>query len=128
MAKITNRTIGEIDAEFAKWSEFLNGGIGLFAFSLGVSCLGTPRPELTAFLSLVFLLIVATHGQRHFPKRLRALRADELSGVDEMALAGIEQKYFGLTAVFKQFPVYLSGWIFLGAVGIYGVWKDAGWL
>jgi hypothetical protein len=32
MARITNKTILEIEAEYAKWSEFLNGGIGMFAF------------------------------------------------------------------------------------------------
>ncbi|WP_326533893.1 hypothetical protein [Pseudorhodoferax sp.] len=126
MAKITNRTIAEIDAEFAKWSEFLNGGIGLFAFGLGISCLGTPRPDITALLSLIFLLIVVTHGQRHFPKKLRALREAELSGVDEMVLLSIEKKYFGFAAMFKKFLVYLVGWLFLGAVGIYGISKNFG--
>ena len=126
MARITNKTIYEIEAEYATWSEFLNGGIGMFAFSLGISCLGTARPDITAFLSLLFLLLFAVYGQRHFPKKLKALRKAELSGVDEVALLGIEKKYFSFVALFKNFPIYLIGWCFLGAVTIYGILKHAG--
>ncbi|MBU0589928.1 MAG: hypothetical protein KJ852_12985 [Gammaproteobacteria bacterium] len=123
MARITNKTISEIEAEYSRWSEFLNGGIGIFAFSLGISCIGTPRPDITALLSLLFLLVFTAYGQRHFPQKLKALRKTELSGVDEVALLGIEKKYFGATAVFKNFPVYLIGWCFLGGVAIYGAFK-----
>lgn len=123
MVRITNKIISEIEGEYAKWSEFLNGGIGMFAFSLGISCLGTPRPDITAFLSLLFLLVFSAYGQKHFPQKLKALRKAELSGVDEVALLGIEKKYFGIAATFKNFPVYLVGWCFLGGVAIYGAFK-----
>jgi hypothetical protein len=126
MARITNKTISEIEGEYAKWSEFLNGGIGLFAFNLGISCLGTSRPDITAFLSLLFLLVFSAYGQRHFPQKLKSLRKTELSGVDEIALLGIEKKYFGFAALFRNFPVYLVGWCFLFGVAIYGALKSAG--
>jgi len=44
-----------IEAEYAAWGEFLNGVIGLLAFSFGLSCLGTPRPDITGFMSLLFM-------------------------------------------------------------------------
>ena len=51
MADITKKMLAQIEAEYSKWGEFLNGGIGLLAFSFGLSCLGTPRPDITGFLS-----------------------------------------------------------------------------
>lgn len=126
MRHITNKTLSDIEAEYAKWSEFLNGGVGLLAFNLGISCLGTPRPDITATLSFIFLFLFMFYGQRHFPKKLKTLREAELSGVDEVAFLGIEKKYFGFVAIFKNFPVYLVGWFFLAGVCIYGVLKNTG--
>jgi hypothetical protein len=128
MAEITEKTLSKIDAEYSKWAELLNGGIGLMSFSFGLSCLGTDRPDFTGFLSLVFVLIFAIYGKEHFPKKLKQLRKKELSGIDEVTLLGLEKKYFGVQALFRYFPIYLIGWIFLGCVTMYGVAENAGWL
>jgi len=117
--EITQETIEEIESEYAKWAEFLNVGVGLLSFSLGISCLGTPRPDVTGFLSLLFMLLFMVYGQKHFPLKLRELRKASLVGIDELLLLGIERKYFGIRGVSKNFPVFLAGWLFLGGVAIY---------
>lgn len=122
MPEITQETIEEIESEYAKWAEFLNVGVGLLSFSLGISCLGTPRPDVTGFLSLLFMLLFMLYGQKHFPHKLRELRKASLVGIDELLLLGIERKYFGIRGVFKNFPVFFTGWLFLGGVGIYGIY------
>ena len=121
MAEITDTTLNEIEAEYMRWSEFLNVGIGLLSFSLAISCLGTPAPKNAALISLIFMLLFMIYGQKHFPRKLRELRKISLKGVDEVALLGIERKYFGLDALLRNFPVFLFGWLFLGAVSIFGV-------
>ena len=123
MPKITLKTIEEIESEYAKWAEFLNVGVGLLSFSLGISCLGTPRPDITSFLSLIFMFMFMVYGQKHFPRKIRELRKADLAGMDQLALLGIERKYFGLQSLFRNFPVFFSGWIFLGSVGLYSVFK-----
>jgi hypothetical protein len=128
MPEITEDTLKEIEAEYSKWGEYLNGGIGLLSFSFGLSCLGTPRPDLTGFLSLAFVLILALYGKERFPKKLKELRKKELYGIDELALLGFEKKYFGFMALVKNFPVYLIGWSFLGLVTLYGIAIESGWL
>lgn len=120
MAQINKKTLADIELEYAKWSEFLNFVVGVLAFSLGISCLGTDRPDVTAFLSLLFVFIIMLRGQKYFPKRLAELRRAELTGVDEVAYLGLRKKYFGLRAVLKNFAIYLIGWLFLGGVAAYG--------
>lgn len=128
MAGISEDELIEIEAEYSKWGEYLNGGIGLLSFSFGLACLGTPRPDITGFLSLAFILLFAAYGKERFPKRIKELRKRQLSGVDELTLLGFEKKYFGFRALFRNFTVYVAGWSFLGGVAIYGVLKNSGWL
>lgn len=120
MPEITQKTIEEIEVEYAKWADFLNIGVGLLSFSLGISCLGTPNPEITALISLIFILIFMTYSMKHFPNKLRELRNRSLDGTDELLLIGIEAKYFGTKSLIKNFPIFLIGWLFLGGVLIYG--------
>jgi len=122
LSQITDKTIEEIETDYAKWAEFLNVGVGLVSFSLGISCLGTPRPDISGFISLTFMLMFMVYGQKHFPHRLRELRKASLVGIDEILLVGIEHKYFGIGSLFKSFPVFLLGWLFLGGVAIYGIY------
>lgn len=123
MSKITLKTIEEIEIEYAKWAEFLNVGVGLLSFSLGISCLGTPHPDITSFLSLIFMFMFMLYGKKHFPRKIRELRKTELIGMDELTLLGIERKYFGFRSVLHNFPVFLGGWFFLGGVGLYSIFK-----
>ncbi|MFC4258557.1 hypothetical protein ACFOZ5_05840 [Marinobacter lacisalsi] len=128
MSEINEDTLNKIEAEYSKWGEYLNGGLGLLSFSFGLSCLGTPRPDITGSISLVFIIIFSIYGKEHFPEKLKELRKKELSGVDELTLLRIEKRYFGISALFRNFPVYLIGWTFLGLVAIYGVATNSGWL
>jgi hypothetical protein len=119
MSQISKETLSEIEEEFAKWSEFLNMGVGLFSFSLAISCLGTPKPFLSSLTSLIFLFLFMKYSQKHFPKKILDLRKAELVGVDEVAFLGIESKYFSIMSLIKNCPVYLAGYLFLGGVCIY---------
>lgn len=121
MPEITNEIIEEIESDYAKWAEFLNVSVGLLSFSLGISCIGTTRTDVTAFISMLFMLLFMVYGQKHFPRKLRELRKTSLLGIDELLLHSIERKYFGIRSVLKNFLVFLTGWFFLGGVGIYGI-------
>lgn len=123
MAKITLQTITEIETEYAKWAEFLNVGVGLLSFNLGISCLGTPSPSISASLSLVFMFLFLLYGQKHFPRKIRELRKSDLAEMDRLTHIGIEHKYFGIKSLFRYFPVFLAGYLFLGAVCLYGILK-----
>ena len=116
MSKITQDTLLEIESAYARWSEFLNGIVGILAFSFGLSSLGTNNPQFFASLSLCFLLVVMLYGQKHFPKKIKELRKEKLVEIDSLILIGIEKKYFGIKALFKNFAIYLIGWLFLVAI------------
>nr|WP_294864225.1 hypothetical protein [uncultured Pseudogulbenkiania sp.] len=128
MRKITDDTIAQIEQEYAKWAEFLNVGVGLFSFSLGISCLGAPRTDIAGLISLLFMLLFMAYGSNQFPGRIKELRKAELQGLDELVLIGLEKKYFGIGRILRSMPVFLVGWLFLGVVTLYGNAKHAGWL
>ncbi|WP_299599705.1 hypothetical protein [uncultured Microbulbifer sp.] len=123
---IDEAVLADIDADFAKWAEFLNAGIGILSFSFALSCLGTDHPGITAFVSLIFLLMFSLYGNSRFPKKLRELRKAKLPELDSLTLDGIENRYFGLRATFKRFYIYLFGWGALAVVGCYGVLSSSG--
>lgn len=124
MAQISSETLAEIEEEFAKWAEFLNVGVGLLSFSLAISCLGTPKPYLSSFTSLIFLFVFMAYSQKRFPRKILELRKADLDGLDEVAFLGIERKYFSLKSIIKNCPVFLTGYLFLGGVCFYhGVLK-----
>lgn len=122
MPEITDKTLEEIKIEYKKWAEYLNGVLGILSFSFGLSCLGTPWPDTTGFFSLCFLILLGVYGKNRFPEKIRELRKADLKGIDELTLIGIEKKYFGLGALLFKFPVFLTGWLFLGGVSVFGVW------
>lgn len=124
MAQISSKTLAVIEEEFAKWSEFLNVSVGLLSFSLAISCLGTPKPYLSSFTSLIFLFVFMKYSQKRFPRKIIELRKADLVGVDKVAFLGIERKYFSLTSLIKNCPVFLVGYLFLGGVCLYhGIFK-----
>lgn len=128
MPVITKRTLKSIAADYSRYREFLNGTIGMSAFALGLTAIQFSRPEWAAWASLLFLMLVG-HAQRYaYPQAIVRLRRASLSKADAKKLSELEKQYFSLQAAFKNCPVFMAGWIFLGLTGIYGVWKDAGWI
>lgn len=119
MSEISPETLSEIEEQFAKWAEFLNIGVGLFSFSLGISCLGTPKPLISSLASLVFLFVFMKYSQKHFPKKILELRKAQLVGIDEVVFLGIEKKYFSISSLIRSCPVYLAGYMFLGGICVY---------
>ena len=113
----------EIEKEFSKWKEFLNITLGLFSFNLAISCLGTNNPQLWAFVSFIFVGILLTYGNRYFPRKIKELRKAELDEIDRLTLKNIEVKYFGLKNFWKQWPLYLIGFLFLALLA-FGVIKS----
>jgi hypothetical protein len=121
MPTITEQTIAEIDAEMAKWAEFLNFGVGVTSFGTAISCIGTPRPDITGLMALAFYLVLMIYGSDRFPRKVLELRKAKLEGIDSLTLVGIEKKNFGLRAAMHHFPVFMVGWSFLGCVTLYGL-------
>lgn len=122
MQKINTETLKEIEDQYAKWGEYLNSFIGLLSFQFALSCLGTNRPDITGFISLIFLTALGLYGRKRFPEKIRELRKEELSKIDKMTLSGIEKKYFGFKSLFQFFPIYVIGWTFLTSVSLYGIY------
>lgn len=120
MCHITNDLLIEIENEYSKWAEFFNIFLGVLSFTLGISCLGTPRPDVTGGISICFVFALLYNGQKQFPKTIKKLRDFKLEGVDELALIGIEKKYFSLKTFITTCPVFFFGLIFLGIVTCYG--------
>lgn len=123
--KITEDLLRTLEGEYAKWAFILNNFIGVTSFSLGISCLGTPRPDITGLLSLVFMLVVGIYAREAFPKTLLQLRDATLSEIDQLTRDGLRRKYLSLQAAITHAPVFLIGWLFLGAVELWGLWRVA---
>jgi hypothetical protein len=118
--KITQDTLRALELEYSKWAFVLNNLLGLTSFALGISCLGTPRPDITGYLSLIFMLMVGIYSRKEFPKTLIQLRDAKLSELDQLKRDGLRKKYLSLQAAVTHAPVYLTGWFFLGAVAAWG--------
>ena len=119
MNHITDETIVKIEVEFTKWTETLNITVGVVLFNLGVSCLGSPDPKVTASFSTAFASLLLFHISYKFPATLKELRKKRLQGVDEVTLGGIENKHLGCVALLKNFYVFFAGWLFLVFVWLY---------
>lgn len=67
--EITDEYIEEVDTQFDLWATFLNTGIGLLAFTLGLASLGTNSPAFNAGLSVFVIILVRINGSNFFSKR-----------------------------------------------------------
>ena len=120
--KITSETIDKIGIEYAKWADFLNIGVGLFSFSLGISCLSSDKPYIST-LALIFVTMFMVYGQKHFPHKINELRKATLALEDKKKLKEIQHKYFGIKSLFTNCPVFLAGYMFLFAVCLFDIYR-----
>ncbi len=109
---ITEKTLRTVEREYSTWAFILNNVLGVTAFSLGISCLGTPRPDITGSLSLVFMLIVGIDCRKNFPKTLIQLRDAQLSKLDQLTRDGIRKKYLSVGAAITHAPSIWSAGCF----------------
>lgn len=110
---INDELLGRIRSQFRLWAMFLNNGVGLVSFTLGLACLGTPTPSVNAGLSLVFIALIRQQGKHYFPQEIEILR--KAAKGDEKArvlLKGLEGEFFSMKVVLTQYPVFILGFIF----------------
>ena len=125
MNHITNETIVKIEDEFTEWAETLNNMVGVVLFNLGVSCLGSPYPIVTATVSAAFAFLLFFRIPYKFPPTLKELRKKKLQGDDKGKLDEIEKKHLGFVALLKNFNVFFAGWLFLVFVCFYEMYFQA---
>lgn len=102
------------------FSYFLNTGIGLLAFTLGLASLGTNSPALNASLSLIVIILVRINGASFFPREIQRLR--KLAKTDSKAkivLDGLESKHFGFKSNFTKYHLFAFGLIFLIVISVW---------
>ena len=106
--------VENIEAQIKLWANFLNMGIGLLAFTLGIASLGTASPVINSWLSLLVVMIVRIQGTKYFPAEIQRLR--QLSKENSKAkilLDGLMAKYFAFKTNFTLYPILMVGILFL---------------
>jgi hypothetical protein len=117
--EIADEYLETIDAQFRQWSSFLNNAIGLVSFTLAIACLGTNSPSINASLSLLVIILVRIEGSKFFPKEIQKLRSQ--AKTDEkvkIILEGLESKYFGFKTNFKDYALFVFGFVLLFFVAL----------
>jgi hypothetical protein len=66
-----HRELDERQRAEQRWSDFLNGTLGVLGFPLGLACLTTKTPSLNAGLCSLFLLAIWFKNRRLMPEHFR---------------------------------------------------------
>ena len=111
--------IEKVEQEFKLWEMFLNNGIGLLSFTLGLASLGTNIPWVSAALSLFIVILIRIQGSNYFPPEIKKLRALSKSNKQaEFYLNGFEKNFFSNYIFIQKYPVFLIGFLFLFFIAI----------
>lgn len=121
MKKI-EKDIWELKNDFEKWKNFLNREAGLFAFMLGLTCLGTNYPKLYALLCLLIMALYMKDALIYFPKKVKHLREMASSEKDKEFIRIIDTSFFSFKNIIKECPIYFISWVFLAMIA-YGYLK-----
>lgn len=116
---IKDELIAKVREQFKQWAMFLNNGVGLLSFTLGLGCLGTNIPWVSAIFSIVLVILVRNQGKHFFPSEIKKLR--DIAKTNEKArvlLKGLEAEYFSKTKLVKEYPTFLFGFIFLMSIAL----------
>jgi hypothetical protein len=112
--KIDDHYVAELGRQFARWKIFLNGGIGLVAFSLALSCLGTKTPVLNAWLSMAVLVCIRIYGKDQFPAEVTRLRKEAKHDPKAaIVLHGVLHRFMGMKTLILGYTVLLIGYLLL---------------
>lgn len=114
---VNDEYINELREQFRKWADFLNMGFGLVSFSLALACLGTKTPVFNAWLCLAVMAFIRYKGSHIFPTEIirlrKAAKGDQNSRV---VLHGLSKEFLGITAMIKDYPVFLVGYLLLAVI------------
>lgn len=105
------KNIWKLKKDFEKWKNFLNKKIGVFAFLLGLACLGTNYPQWYALVCLCLMGWYMQDALKNFPKSIKSLRENE-----ETLIRIFDKSFFNLKSIIKECPIYFFGWLFLGLI------------
>ena len=120
----TKEKIEQLEIEFEKWQEFLNFVLGVFCFNTALACLGLKSPQLYGWLAVAFFLVSGAIGASKFPPTYKKLRdTKQRTPEEDIWFRGVRDRFLGLPAIFKNFPLYWMGLITLVCVAA-GVFKD----
>ena len=112
--ELTDEYLEKIEAQFKLWVAFLNTGIGLLAFTLGLASLGTNSPSINASLSVFIICLVRINGHHFFPEEIRKLRKQaQQDSKAQIILDGFDKKHFGFKTNFTKYNLFTFGFIFL---------------
>jgi len=110
----TQKTVKEMEVQFRVWAYFLNNVIGLFAFTLGLGCLGTHSPSLNALFSFILLCAVYSLGWDKFSRIYKELRdKKEKTTLEKVFYAGATKHFLGFRAMLAHYIVFFMGISFL---------------
>jgi hypothetical protein len=116
---IKDELLDKVRDQFKLWAMFLNNGVGLLSFSLGLASLGTNIPWVSAILSIVVVILIRNQGKHYFPSEIKKLR--DIAKNEEKArilLKGLEAEYFSNKKMIKEYPLFLIGFVFLMSVAL----------
>lgn len=112
--QIDNGLVTEVREQFRLWALFLNNGIGLFSFTLGLASLGTDIPWLSALFSTVVIFLIRWQGKHYFPPKVKELREDaKKNDKAKILLKGLESEFLSFKTLFIEYPVFIFGLSFL---------------
>ncbi len=111
---VTDEYLEDIESQFEIWATYLNTGVGLFAFTLALACLGTNSPATNAWLSIIVISLTYKNGRKFFPAEINKLRS--LAKTDKKAqvvLNGLMETHLGFKTNFTKYPLFVFGYVFL---------------
>jgi hypothetical protein len=116
--RLSNEELETIEAEVARWQEYLNLTIGVLAFTLAITIVSLKAKVFWAWLAFVFLLLLVLPNMKWWPPTLNALkRKKDKTKQEEIIYRGLMDKFFGAKALFLNFAAYWFSLTFLGLVG-----------
>ncbi|MDT4824026.1 hypothetical protein FQZ97_572670 [compost metagenome] len=95
-----------VSTEIKEWEIHLNTVTGMLGFTFGIAALGTPLPQLWAFISLVFLLVFHYSATRNKMTKLRMLdRKKDRTEYEDFLREHIRSNHIKI----YKYPAFLCG-------------------
>jgi len=123
MSKIlhSKKQKSDFEENIIRYKEFLNLGAGLLSFSLAWTCLGTKKPSFAAFVCIIFIAAMISHGYRHYPSVLLKLKdKNSLEEKEKQLLIRLHNKHFGVKGLLINFGMFYLGFLSLCVVWLWG--------
>ena len=109
-------TLTELNVQFKKREHFFNK-MGLLAFGLGISSLGTREPSICAFYSLAIISLMICSTCDKYTQFFALLRSKkDRTEKEENILKAIMIKYLNFKSLFTDYSIFTFGYLFLSCV------------